>query len=112
MRHPRLRYYGIDVSAPAIQRARQKFPQARFFQTEPETIIRDSVEKIGLTQLPDIIYAKDVVHHQTRPLEFVTDLIASASRMVIMRCRTKDHGPTEWDPEQSCQYHYDGLLTY
>lgn len=58
------------------------------------------------------MYAKDVVHHQLKPLGFVSDLIKVASEAVTFRCRTRDIGLTEWDPERSCQYHYDGWMPY
>lgn len=29
-----------------------------------------------------------------------------------MRCRTREVGPTENDPELSCQYHYGGWMPY
>ncbi|HYR85196.1 MAG TPA: class I SAM-dependent methyltransferase [Terriglobia bacterium] len=112
MRHPGLAYFGIDISEPAVARARDKFPQGRFFVTQPEWKISDVLMKAGLTETPQTVYAKDVVHHQTRPLEFVTDLVTCASKMTIMRCRTKDRGGTEWDPEKSCQYHYSGWMPY
>jgi SAM-dependent methyltransferase len=112
MRHPQLAYFGVDISQPAIARAQEKFPQGRFFITQPEWTVPDILRNIGLTATPQIIYAKDVVHHQTRPLQFVAELVTSASKMTIMRCRTKDRGPTEWDADKSCQYHYGGWMPY
>jgi FkbM family methyltransferase len=61
---------------------------------------------------PEIVYAKDVVQHQTDPLAFLSELLEIASEAVIVRCRTRDRGTTEWDPERSCQYHYGGWMPY
>lgn len=30
----------------------------------------------------------------------------------MVRLRTRDQGPTEWDPERSCQFHYGGWMPY
>lgn len=112
IKYPRVSYYGVDVSQPAIERARAKYPQGRFFATDPELEAGSLLERIGLRRAPEIVYAKDVVHHQTRPFEFVSELLKVPSEALIFRCRTRDVGKTELDPELSCQYAYGGWMPY
>jgi SAM-dependent methyltransferase len=108
--YPNVRYRGFDVSEPAIQRALNKYPGGPF------TVIK--VDPAGLAETvwsggtPDAVYCKDVLHHQVRPLEFLAALIQIPKDTVILRCRTRDTGPTEWNPEKSSQYHYDGSMPY
>lgn len=111
-RHPHVRYHGTDISQPAIARAKAKYPAAPFFVTDPAARLRDALRGLGITERPDIVYSKDVVHHQTRPFEFLSDLIEVASDLLIIRTRTRDMGETELDPERSCQYHYDGWMPF
>ena len=110
--YPKIRYCGFDISEPAITRARGKYPQGHFFLCRPGTPLRESMRECGLSGRPDLLYAKDVVHHQASPFEFMDDLLASAAEALIMRLRTRDVGATELDPERSCQYHYNGWMPY
>jgi SAM-dependent methyltransferase len=112
LRFPSIRYYGVDISRPAIERAMEKYPDGRFFCISRDEEIRTLPGRIGLSGPPQIVYAKDVAQHQVRPFAFVSDLVALASETVIIRCRTRDVGKTELDPERSCQYHYDGWMPY
>lgn len=111
-RYSTVQYAGVDVSAPAIERARQKYPDARFVQVEPDVPVSALPQRVGLTTRPDIVYSKDVVQHQTRPFEFVRELVRTPSELAVFRCRTRDAGETVLDPEQSCQYHYGGWMPY
>ena len=108
---PSLEYYGMDLSRPAIERALEKYPQVRFTLTSAEGEPGFS-GAAGLASRPDFVYAKDVVHHQTDPYGFLTRLLDSASDSIVFRCRTRDVGPTVFDPDQSCQYHYHGWMPY
>lgn len=112
VKFPRVSYYGVDISRPAIERAHTKYPQGRFSVTDPDTSVRTVMEQAGLSHAPEIIYAKDVVHHQVKPFGFVSELLEAAIEAVIVRCRTRDVGKTELDPELSCQYHYGGWMPY
>lgn len=112
VRYPKLKYYGIDISHPAITRAKEKYPEARFFVSDPEAKILNVFEDPGIPRHPEVVYTKDVVHHQTSPFEFVSELLQIASEALIMRVRTRDIGPTETNPEFSCQYHYKGWVPY
>jgi SAM-dependent methyltransferase len=111
-RYPRVRYYGVDVSGPAIARAKQKYPQGTFVVSDPSGSISATLRAHGLPEHPAIVYAKDVIQHQTEPLALLSELIGIAEDAVILRCRTRDHGQTEWDPERSCQYHYEGWMPF
>ncbi len=112
IRYPQVRYFGADISKPAIERAKEKYPQGPFFLVDPEAEVTTLAEKIGLRRAPAIVYAKDVVQHQTDPFGFVSELVRAASEMAVFRCRTRDRGKTVLDPEQSCQYHYGGWMPY
>ena len=112
IRHPQVRYTGIDVSRPAIVRAKEKYGSGRFFLCRPEDTLRETLGKIGLDRRPEVIYSKDVIHHQTDPLGFLGQLVENASEALVFRTRTRDVGPTVWDPERSCQYHYGGWMPY
>jgi len=112
LKFPRILYYGLDISEPAIRRAQEKFPRGRFAVTEPDSKLLDAADNMGMPHRAEIVYAKDVVHHQTRPLEFLSELLDAAGEALILRCRTRDVGETEYDPEQSCQYHYGGWMPY
>ncbi len=103
LRLPGLNYRGLDISQTAIARAQEKYPNAAFHRIGPGD---------PLTEKAEIVYSKDVVHHQVRPLEFVSDLLGAASETLIFRTRTRDVGPTLADPELSCQFHYQGWMPY
>ncbi len=112
LRLPRLRYRGADISQAAIARAQEKYPGASFHLIQPGTSLAQLLPALGLNEKPEIVYSKDVVHHQVRPFEFVFDLLGAASETVIFRTRTRDVGPTLADPNLSCQYHYQGWMPY
>ena len=109
---PVMRYVGVDVSEPALVRARTKYPQGSFVQVDPSMALPQALQVAGLPQQFEVVYSKDVLQHQVQPLEFLAGLVATASHAVILRCRTRDVGRTEWDPEHSCQYHYGGWMPY
>jgi hypothetical protein len=103
-------YHGVDGSMPAIARAKQKYPEAQFIAIDPLGRLTDLVPTV-LPQ-PEIVYAKDVVMHQLRPFDYITELMRVPTHILIFRCRTRDTGATELDPEKSCQYHYQGWMPY
>lgn len=111
-RFPFVNYYGVDISEPAIGRAREKYPEARFFVARPGARLAEALRELAVPPAPEVVYAKDVLHHQTGPFEFLGDLVGVASETVVLRCRTRDVGQTELDPEKSCQYHYGGWMPY
>ncbi len=111
-RAPWARYEGIDVSAPAIARAQQKYPAIRCGQVEPGVPFSESLAALRFSPHPDVVFARDVLQHQVKPRSLLAELIKTAAEAVILRCRTRDAGATEWDPERSCQYHYGGWMPY
>lgn len=110
--YPHVTYYGVDISLPAIERARAKYPEGHFLVTDPGVKIAQVFEAASGCTQAEIVYSKDVVHHQTRPLDLVSKLLQLASEATIFRCRTRDVGATEMDPSRSRQYHYDGWVPY
>ena len=112
LKHPRVSYTGMDISQPAIGRARQKYPKTRFLVCDPGLRIPESLRSLGLDPQWPVLYTKDVLHHQTDPFGFLGQLLEACSDTLIFRTRTRDKGPTLLDPEQSCQYHYQGWMPY
>lgn len=55
MKYPRVSYYGVDISWPAIERAHEKYPQGRFFFTDPEVEVGSLPERVGLQRAPAIV---------------------------------------------------------
>ena len=110
--HPQVRYYGVDISEPAVARAKQKDPQAAVYLIHPHVPLAESLAGLGLPSQYELVYAKDVLPHQTRPFEWLAELAHVASDTVIVRCRTRDVGATELNPDVSCQYHYGGWMPY
>ena len=96
-----LRYTGIDISEPAIKLARTRYPYNNF-----------STQIEGHKSRFDVIYSRDVLHHQPSPDKFLRHMFGFANHAVVFRCRTRDHGATVYDPQQSCQYQYDGFVPY
>ena len=96
-------YKGIDLSTPAIERARGLYPEVNFLKSNGESpyeILRSK---------SDIVYSRDTVLHQENPYEFLDQLLEITERFLIIRLRTRDHGDTEFDISKSCQMHYDSF---
>lgn len=112
LKHPSVRYVGVDVSRVALERAREKYPQGVFLAHSPEASLAQTLRAGGLQETADVVYSKDVVHHQTDPFGFLAQLLNAASAGVVVRLRTRDNGESVFDPELSCQYHYNGWMPY
>ena len=110
--HPGTRYYGLDVSRAALERARQKYPKGRFLLHDPAVPLAETLRSAGLSEPVEVVYSKDVVHHQTDPFGFLGQMLDLASTAAVFRLRTRDRGETVLDPELSCQYHYNGWMPY
>lgn len=111
LRYPKAQYYGLDISQPALRRAKAKYPGAQVFLTDPARSVAETLRMLELPR-PDVVYAKDVVQHHTDPFGLLAQLVGAASESVIVRLRTRDAGASEVDPALSCQYHYDGWMPY
>ena len=111
-KHPGLGYTGVDISRSALERARQKYPQGRFFESDPDASLRQNLERLRLPARWEIVYSKDVLHHQTDPYGFLAQLLEASTRCLILRTRTRDRGSSVLDAELSCQYHYRGWMPY
>lgn len=112
LRYPGVAYCGVDISQPAITRAKEKYPEGRFCVTRPDRPLREEMAALGLPERPEILYSKDVVHHQTDPFGFLAQLLEIPSSLLVLRTRTRDQGASVLDPELSCQYHYRGWMPY
>ena len=98
----RFKYHGFDISDPAIQRAKEKYPNGEF--TLLTNGFGDLIENHGK---PDVVWCRDVVLHQEQPYEFLEDVIDLATTAAIFRLRTRDNGETVFDSNLSCQFHWD-----
>ena len=105
--HPEFRYHGFDISEPAIIRACQKYPEGRFDTCRP-----DLSDLTGIGQSYAVVWARDVVHHQPDPFDYLGRLLAMDGELTILRLRTRDKGATVRDPELSCQWHYNQWVPY
>jgi len=105
--HPEFKYHGFDISRPAIDRARQKYPDGRFDICEA-----DLSEGITSEISPAVVWARDVVLHQPDPFGYLSRLMTLSDEVTILRIRTRDKGTTVLDPELSCQWHYDHWVPY
>ena len=104
---PELSYMGGDISTPAVNRARQKYPAGQF--TVVDTALSNLSNQL---QRPGILYCKNVVLHQIDPFGFLEKLRSLPEEAAIIRLRTRDNGQTQLDPEVSCQHHYSGWVPY
>lgn len=109
---PRVEYWGMDISRPAIARAREKYSRGRFFECDERQILRDNLRRLAPDLTPEVLYSKDVLHHQTDPWGFLRQLLEVPSEALILRTRTRDAGATVLDPQLSCQRHYQGWMPY
>jgi len=105
--HPEYRYHGFDISRPAIERARQKYSDGRF-----DICKADLSDILGCNTKPAVAWARDVLLHQPDPFDYLSRILNISGEVTILRIRTRDQGPTELDPELSCQWHYNHWVPY
>lgn len=98
-RHPELTYTGYDVAPNAVERAKWKYPGARF-----QTCAPDVSDIAGADPPSGIVWCRDVVQYQPKPFEFLRRVMGIPSEATILRLRTRDKGATVTDPEASCQW--------
>jgi len=99
-----LDYLGVDISEPAVRRAREKFGQERF-------VLLDASEpgrSLDGLKPRSIVFSRDVALHQEDPYAFLGRLLALARDILVVRLRTREVGDTVFDVERSCQFHYGG----
>lgn len=109
---PQFKYHGFDISQSGLATAQKKYPQATFVRCGIDMADTKSLIKKTIGQFPDILFCRDVVLHQTKPFDFLTDLMSIPSELLIMRLRTRDQGPTLLDPNLSCQWNYGEWTPY
>ncbi len=107
MYHPTVQYYGFDISQSAINRSKEKYPEANF-----SVCRRDLSDIRSVCPNPAVVFARDVILHQTKPFEFLERVLALPCEMLVMRLRTRDVGPTVLDPDLSCQWSYTTWIPY
>ena len=106
LRHPQVAYVGSDISRPALERARSKYPaEGRFLETDVDLKAVNDVA-------PDVLFCRDVAHHQPDPLAFIRKLYDLTQGLLVMRVRTRDVGETVRDPALSCQLNYGSWAPY
>lgn len=106
-RHPNMRYTGCDISEVAIKRANAKFQAAG----APFILTDESLGTVASIK-PDVVFCRDVILHQPDPYVFLQRLYTMAGKLLILRLRTRDVGPTESDPQKSCQLNYGQWAPY
>lgn len=102
---PGMSYRGIDISESAIEYASSTFPSGDF-----QTFNGDLTTVAGMES--DLVFCRDVVHHQIDPLKFITDLYSISRKYIIIRMRTRESGETVFEPTQSCQYTNENWVPY
>ena len=105
--HSDLDYKGFDISQPAIERAKQKYPAGDFHKLISE--LDEIVESFGQ---PEAVWCRDVVLHQKDPYLFLDKLIDLAKEALFIRLRTRDVGDTEFNSNISCQMHWGNWVPY
>jgi len=106
--HPEFTYRGFDISRPAVERARQKYPDGQF-----DLCKEDLSDVIALNLKPAVVFARDVVHHQPdNAFKYLERLLSISNEATILRLRTRDKGETILDPDLSCQWHYNHWVPY
>ena len=93
-------YKGIDISKPAIEKAKKYYDKKEFELIEEDSDFLDNNKF-------DIVYSRDTVLHQNDPYKFLKSLLLAAKKSLILRLRTRDNGATIFDIDNSCQLHYE-----
>ena len=94
------KYLGIDLSGPAINKAKYLYKDATFKKVDIDFLK-------NLKYKYDYVFSRDTLMHQENPFKFLEELLAVSQKGLILRTRTKDKGKTEFDVNKSCQMHYD-----
>jgi len=97
-----LDYKGFDISEPAIERAKEKYPNGKFYK-----LVSGLDEIVDSFGQPESVWCRDVVLHQKDPYLFLNKLIDLAKEAVFIRLRTRDVGDTEFNTNISRQVHWD-----
>ena len=102
---PNVQYKGFDISEAAINRVRNRHPEGDFQVSNGRL---SSVEHAK----SDVVFCRDVVHHQEDPKAFLEDLYQITGKYLVLRIRTREEGETVFDYTQSCQYTYGRWVPY
>ena len=89
-RYPTAAYTGTDISRHAVAVATRKFPPCRGLWPKDHAWVPSfwcgDFRDIG--RKDELVFCRDVVHHQDDPLAFLTALYAKTSRYLLVRLRT------------------------
>ena len=102
---PSLQYKGFDISEVAIEQATRLYPGGNF------TVFDGSLKSAPEIQ-SDVVFCRDVAHHQENPTQFLSDLYDVTGKYLVLRVRTREVGSTVFDVSQSCQYTYGRWVPY
>ena len=102
---PSLQYKGFDISEGAVSQARRLYPRTSF------TVFNGRIESEPKIR-SDVIFCRDVVHHQEDPRQFLSGLYDDTGKYLVLRVRTREVGATVLDTSQSCQYTYGLWVPY
>lgn len=102
---PAVHYKGFDISEAAITRVRKRHPKGEF------QVSNDRLPTVEAAK-SDVIFCRDVVHHQEDPKTFLEDLYHITGKYLVLRVRTREEGETVFDHARSCQYTYGRWVPY
>ena len=104
--HAEITYQGFDVSDSAIRRAQDKYGDSNF------SVCEEDLSDLEISGRPSFVWARDVVHHQRQPFEFLKKLLSLRGELTILRIRTRDQGESVVDSAISCQWQYNQWVPY
>ena len=93
-------YKGVDLGEEVVKKAK-KIHKGFDFQLVDTSFTRECKERF------DIVFSRDTLMHQTNPLQFLEELSGLTKKVLIMRIRTRDSDIGDYNPDTSCQVHYD-----
>ena len=102
---PSLRYRGFDISEVAVAQARKLYPRTSFTVFDGNLKSQPDIRS-------DVVFSRDVVHHQENPTRLLTDLYDATEKYLVLRVRTREVGTTVFDTSQSCQFTYGLWVPY
>ncbi len=105
--HKRFDYKGFDISADAIERATAKYGLGKFYAVSP-----DLNEIMQQFKPASVVFARDVIIHQTDPYKFIDQLLNITSEALFLRLRTRDQGNTVLNVQDSCQLYGNDWVPY
>lgn len=94
-------YTGADLSEYYVNLAKKIHSSNDFVLTSVDN-------SLNLKNKYDIVYSRNVAHHQTDPYYFIDNLISKTESFLIIELKTRDDGNTNFEVQNSCQL-VDGI---